>query len=168
MGKTDNIKRAKRLKEAKRQREQDVLMASGQEPAAKVLKNRIEQKGGKVLLNQGPVKYSELLKSFVNEILLYDDTSDKVKLKYMFGIHAWNCAIIKETSEETYLKAKNEFADVFSKMSEAEILFDELVELKQNKFLEYKDVIVDFEIKKIRGNDYNLTVATSPYDAVKR
>ena len=38
MGKADNIKRAKKLKEAKRKREQDALFASGLGPAAQTLK----------------------------------------------------------------------------------------------------------------------------------
>ena len=43
-----------------------------------------------------------------------------------------------------------------------EQLFDEMVKRKEEEFSEYKNIIADFEIKKIKGLDYDLTVATTP------
>ena len=167
MGKTDNIKRAKRLKEAKRQRERETFITTGQGPAAIALKKRIESMGGQVLMNQGPVKYSELLESFANFILEDDDNIDMIRFKLMFAVHVWNCAIIRETNEERYLELKNQLADTFNKMSEAEELFDEMVQHKQEEFLDYKNLIVDFEVKMTRANHIELSVTTIPYDAAK-
>jgi len=167
MGKTDNIKRAKKLKEAKRKREQDALIASGQGPAAKEIKKRVEQMGGMVMMNKGPVKYSELFKAFVTPMLDKEDNLEFVKSKFMFAQHAWNCAVIKETNKERFLTLKNEFSDMFSKLPESEELFDNLLERKQEEFADYKNLIANFEIKKIRGNDFDLTVATVPYKSAK-
>jgi hypothetical protein len=44
MGKTDNIKSAKRLKAAKRKREQEVLISSGNGPGSMEIKKRVELK----------------------------------------------------------------------------------------------------------------------------
>ena len=38
---------------------------------------------------------------------------------------------------------------------EIEQLFDDMVQRKQEVFFEYKNIIADFEIKKIRGVDYD-------------
>jgi hypothetical protein len=69
MGKKENIKRAKRLKEAKRKREQEALLAAGLGPAAKILQERKAKDGIKTQLNTGKVKYSQLLIEFVRPII---------------------------------------------------------------------------------------------------
>ena len=166
MGKTDNIKRAKRLKEAKRQRDQDALIASGQGPAAKELKKRIELEGVEVITNQEPLKYSELLESFAIFMVEEIDTIDMIRLKLMFAIHAWNSAVIRETNEERYLELKNEYADLFADTPESEEIFDNLVERKQKLFAEYTNIIADFEVEKILSKGIKLTVTSVPYDAI--
>ena len=44
-------------------------------------------------------------------------------------------------------------------------LFDEMVKAKLEKFGEFTNIIADFEIKRSRGMDYNLTVASIPQKA---
>ncbi|MBK6966430.1 MAG: hypothetical protein IPH20_21620 [Bacteroidales bacterium] len=51
MGRNNNIKRAKRLKEAKRKRELEALISSGNGPGAEEIRKRSESKGGLVLPN---------------------------------------------------------------------------------------------------------------------
>ena len=162
MGKADNIKRAKRLKEAKRKREQDALIASGLGPAGKTLQERSTKNGYVTQLNNGKVKYSELLKEFVHPIVNDQDDISSLRTKYTIGAHAWNAATLKEKREEVYQLAKKDFIKIMSDVPEIEELFNEMVKRKQEEFAEFKNIIVDFEIKKHRGVDYELTVATTP------
>jgi hypothetical protein len=163
MGKKENIKRAKRLKEAKRKREQEALLAAGLGPAAKILQERKAKDGIKTQLNTGKVKYSQLLIEFVRPIISPKDDISVIKEKYAFGALVWNISILREKSEEVYQLAKKDIARIMPfYASEIEQLFDEMVKRKQEKFFEYKNIITDFEIRKIRGLDYDLTVATTP------
>ena len=162
MGKTDNIKRAKKLREAKRKREQDALIAAGLGPAGIALQKRTALNGGETIINQGTIKYSELLKAFVHPIILESDDIAVIKTKYTFGAHAWNAATMREKSEEIYQLAKKDFTSISPNAPEVGQLFDEMAKCKQEEFSEYKNIIADFEIKKIRGLDYDLTVATIP------
>ena len=102
MGKAENIKRAKKLREAKRKRDQDALITAGLGPAGKEIQQRNAQKGIQTQLNQGRVKYSELLKEFVDPIVGDEDDISIVRTKYTFGAHAWNAATLREKSEEVY------------------------------------------------------------------
>lgn len=162
MGKADNIKRARKLKEAKRKREQDALTAAGLGPAGKALHIRNAKNGIETRLNNGKVKYSELLKEFVHPLVSKDDDISIVKTKYTFGAHAWNMATLREKSEEIYQLAKKDISSLMPGVPEIELLFDEMVKRKQEVFSDYKNIIADFEIKKISGVDYDLTVATTP------
>lgn len=161
MGKTDNIKRAKRLKEAKRKREQDALIAAGLGPAGKALQQRNINSGIETQLNTGKIKYSELLKEFVHPIVSETNDISILKIKYIFGAHAWNAATLREKSEDVYQLAKKDISLIMPDTPEIEQLFDEMVKRKQEEFSEFKNIIADFEIKKIRGLDYDLTVATT-------
>ncbi|MFO0477954.1 MAG: hypothetical protein ACK50L_04125 [Bacteroidota bacterium] len=162
MGKADNIKRAKKLKEAKRKREQDALIAAGLGPASKALLERNTNTGVETRLNTGKIKYSELLKEFVHPIVSETDDISIVRTKYTFGAHAWNAATLREKSEEVYQLTKKDISSIMPDTPEIEQLFDEMVKRKQEEFSEFKSIIADFEIKKIRGLDYDLTVATTP------
>jgi hypothetical protein len=161
MGKPENRKRAKRLKEAKRKREQDALINAGLGPASKTLQERSAKNGIETQLNNGKVKYSELLKEFVHPIVSETDDISIVRTKYTFGAHAWNAATLREKSEEVYQLAKKDMVNIMPNVPELEQLFDEMAKRKQEEFSEYKNIIADFEIKKIRGLDYDLTVATT-------
>lgn len=165
MGKADNIKRAKKLKEAKRKRERDELFASGLGHAAQTLKQRNDEKGIITTINQGKVKYSELLKAFVSPIIDELDDISIVRSKYMLGAFAWNASILKSNNEESFLLAKKEILDLTPDIPEIEPLFDEMVNTKLEDFGEYTFIIADFEIKKMRGIDYELTVAITPVKA---
>ena len=107
-------------------------------------------------------KYSELLKEFVHPIVSEADDISIVRTKYVFGAHAWNAAIMREKSEEVYQLAKKDISSIMPDVPEIEQLFDEMAKRKQEEFSEFKNIIADFEIKKIRGLDYDLTVATTP------
>jgi len=165
MGKTDNIKRAKRLKEAKRKREQDALIAAGLGPAGIELRKKKHHDGTEFRHNEGKVKYSELLSEFVAPIIENIDDEKILKTKYLFGSFVWNAAILKEINESKYFKIKDEVCSLgidIHDIQDIENLFEEMAVRKQREFSEYTNLIMDVEVKKIRGNDYDLTVATSP------
>lgn len=162
MGRTANIKRAKRLKEAKRKREKDALIAAGLGPAGKELQERNAENGIVTRLNNDKIKYSELLKEFVRPLMSEGDNIAIVRTKYTLGAYAWNAAILREKSEKGYQSAKKEVSSITPDVPEIELLFDEMVKHKQEWFADYKNIIADFEIKKIRGLDFDLTVATTP------
>ena len=161
MGKTENIKRVKRLKESKRKREQDALIAAGLGPAGKTLQQRNTNSGIEPRFNSGKIKYSELFKEFVHPIVKHSDDIRIIKTKYLFGSFAWNASIIKNKNHEEYLRAKKTALSPIGEIPEAEQLFDEMVRRKEEEFAEYQNVIIDIEIKKISGLDYDLTVATT-------
>jgi hypothetical protein len=165
MGKADNIKRAKKLKEAKRKREQDALLASGFGSAAQTLKQRNDEKGIITTINQGKVKYSEVLKAFVSPIIDELDDISIVRSKYMLGAFAWNAAFLKVENEESFQLAKKEILELTADVPEIEPLFDEMVKTKLEDFGELTFIIADLEIKKTRGIDYELTVAIAPLKA---
>ena len=163
MGKINNIKRLKRIKAAKRQRELDELIASGKGPASEAIKERVNSIGGITKLNTSTIRYSELFKSFVYPILDIDDDLISLKMKFTIGGLAWNAAVIRETDETAYLSYKNKITKdlPFYKAFEAD--FDNLVLHKQQEFSVHKHMIMDFEIKDLKGPNYEISVAVAPY-----
>ncbi len=168
MGKADNLKRAKKLKEAKRKRENDALLAAGYSPSAIAVKRRSTLNGDETIINQGQIKYSKLLESFVEPIMSNDDDIATVKAKYTFGALVWNAATMRELSEEAFQVAKVEHANIVQNNPGLAKLFDEMTKRKQEEFSEYKSIIAEFDIRKIRGVDYDLTVATIPLQDISK
>lgn len=157
MGKSENSKRALWFREYKRKQEE--LNLAGLSPAGKILVKRSVKKGGEIWINKGEIKYSELLEEYVKPIISPNDDIAIIKTKYIFGAHVWNATILREKSEEIYQLAKKDVIKICPNKAEFEKLFDEMAKRKQEEFSEYKNIIADFEIKKNRGLDYDLTVA---------
>jgi hypothetical protein len=164
MGKADNIKRAKKIKEAKRKREQDAIIAAAEGPAGQVMRSRIVKNGFKTKLNDEPVKYSELLKLFVQPIIMNTDNFSIIRTKYLFAVHVWNTVIMRERSEDLYQMAKKDLLKLSGNQTDFEELFNEMEKRKKEEFNEFKNIIADMEIKKIRGLNYDLTVATTSFN----
>jgi 16S rRNA C1402 N4-methylase RsmH len=98
----------------------------------------------------------------VHPIVGVNDDITIIKTKYTFGAQAWNAATMREKSEELYQLAKKDVSAIMPGSTEITQLFEEMVKRKQKEFSAFKNIIADFEIKKIRGFDYDLTVATIP------
>jgi hypothetical protein len=162
MGKSENIKRAKKLKEAKRKREADAQIAQGLGPAGKALQQKSKELGVETQLNMSGVKYSDLLKLFVEPTIEKTDGVSDLKTKLAFGLLAWNAAIMGEKDEKYILGTKEELIKLTPGNNEILQLFDEMVTRKHEKFGQYKGIIEHFELRKIKGVDYDLTVAYSP------
>lgn len=166
MGKAENIKRARRLKAAKKKREEDAIMSSGLSPAGKTLFKRHQATGVKSIPNTSNVKYSQILADFVDPIVDEMDDINIIRGKYALAVQAWNAATLREKSEETYRLAKKEFISLMENKHELAQLFDEMVKQKQDEFLKYKFIIKDFRLTKIRGLDYDLSVVVVPLNAL--
>ncbi|HMG16692.1 MAG TPA: hypothetical protein VK590_14640 [Saprospiraceae bacterium] len=154
MGKSDNIKRARRLKEAKQKREQDII-----------LRQRIlnDPESGVIIQNKSKVKYSELFTSFVSYIIDEEDSFEIIKLKYFLAMNAWNLSVIKEFKPDMYDEIKRDIYPMIERETGIELL-EEMQEHKKDKYSEYKVLFESFDIKKIHGFDYNVTVVVVPVD----
>ena len=122
MGKADNIRRAKKLKEAKRKREMDALPFVDLGPAAKAMVKRKTREGATMRQNNGEILYSNLLYQYLTPILSDDDEFELFKVKIVFGIFTWNAAILREKNEEAYITAKGDVLKIFSYQPDAEKL----------------------------------------------
>jgi hypothetical protein len=162
MGKTENVKRAKKLKEAKRKREVEALMAQGLGPAGKALQQKSKELGVETRLNMSGVKYSDLLKLFVEPTIDKTDSISNLKIKLAFGLLTWNAAIMGEKDEKYILNTKDELLKLTPGNHEILQLFDDMVTRKKEKFYQFKNIIEHFELRKIQGGDYDLTVAHTP------
>lgn len=166
MGRAENIKRAKKLTEAKRKREQIAKVNEGLGPASFELKQRISKNGIEIQSNKGKIKFSELLQEFVQPFISdYDDIS-VVRDKFTIGVHAWNTANAKIKMKEIYQFAKADIIKIVPGIPNVEQIFDKMIERKQKKYPEYNTFFADFEIKKIHGDDYDLSVATTTLEGI--
>jgi len=156
LGKTDNIKRAKRLKEAKRKREQDITLRQ---------RTINDSESGVIIQNKNKVKYSELLTSFVSYIIDEEDSFEIIKLKYFLAMNAWNLSVIKEFKPDMYDEIKRDIYPMIEKETGIELL-EEMKQYKNDEYSEYKVLFESFDIKKIRGFEYNVTVVVVPVDGI--
>lgn len=161
MGKTDNIRRAKKLKEQKRKRLQEQTTLSGTSNVSASFKSKLESEGNTVIYNKSKVKYSELLDSFVQPLLGPDDTLDSIKTKFIFGAFVWNAAIIRENSEDEFIAAKKHVLSNLTHIPDTESVFDEMVNRKQEEFSEFRHLIIEVDVEKKSGLDYQLNIAVS-------
>ncbi len=164
MGRKNNIKSARKLIDAKRKREQEASIAAGLGPAGIALNKRVTLNGGIIIPNQG-IKYSKLLEDFISPMLSANDDISSIKIKCTIAVWVWNAAIMKQKSKESFQLAKKELTSLMPEVPEIGELFDDMAKRKEDEFSDYNNIIVDFEIKKNRGGDFDLTVATSPFDS---
>jgi hypothetical protein len=164
MGKSDNIKRAKRLKEAKRKREHDTLIQEANGPASIELRERVALRGAKTQINKGTIKNSELLKQFVQPLLLDTDSLNQVKGKFMLAVMAWNAATVREISEKEYKKINNDATSLLPDDPHLPVLFQELVRIKNEDYSRHKVIFIDFELQKLHKADFEISVVAIPLD----
>lgn len=161
MGKAENVKRAKKLKEAKRRHEQELLKPSIHDQLKSLISNSTKPHEPVITIDDN-AKNTGLLDSFVNSIIIEGDESDIIKTKYFFAIRAWNAALIKEKSEEIYQTILKDILKITSGSPEMELLFDELVLRKQAEFTQHKNLFVDFKFVKLNEINYDIRVSTAP------
>lgn len=166
MGKSDNIKRAKKLKEAKRQREKEAMVAAGiVKPSGSLIK-KIKDAGDIVLQNTSSLKFSQILQDFVSIILNEEDVNNisNLESKLIFASQAWNAAVFKEAYEAEYFLNRKDFLDKFNGLPEVEKMFDELVKRKQEDFAEFKILYGELELKETKKAGLVLTTEVSIFN----
>ena len=91
-----------------------------------------------------------MLGLFITPYLEKKDNIDQTIMKFILATHAWNTAIISELSVEDFKRAKEKIENFRIKpyLSLIQIELEGLVKRKKDKFAEFNDIIVDFEIKK--------------------
>lgn len=111
--------------------------------------------------NSKTVKYAEVLKNFVHPTIDEGDSMEVIEKKYAFGVHVWNAANVKELNPEMFERARLQVTQKSHDKTEAEALFDEMVDFKYKEFADYKKVVIDFEVLEKVGGGYNITVASA-------
>jgi hypothetical protein len=165
MGKSDNIKRAKKLKEAKRQREKEALIALGVIKPSKSLRDKIKDDGNIFLENTSNLKFSDILQNFVSTIVNEEDEDniDHLRAKLIFGSQAWNAAVFKEENEDEYVISRKKFIDKLNGLAGVDKMFDNLVKRKEEHFAEFKVLYGEIDLKKNKSG-LVLTTAVSIFN----
>lgn len=97
---------------------------------------------------------------FIQTIEKTDDFST-IEKKYAFGVHVWNATNIRKKHPELFEEARNQVIEKAENKTEAEALFNEMVDFKEQEFADYKRVFIDFEILEKIEEGYNVTAASA-------
>lgn len=173
MGKTKNIKRAKMLRQRKKEREKEnssttAMSADSRTLARSKMKERLEN----VYNTEVEFSYrsksagrkisdvlSEMIKPLMDKTTTFEEEQNLVGL----GVVAWNLGVIKKKhGEKEMRKTLKGFGRRFPKSVKPLLLY--YVEVKCNKYGEYNEVIVDYDYSSLNDYENNLTVS---YEIVK-
>jgi hypothetical protein len=170
VSRSDNIKRAKLLRKKKKEREKQNQYDDQFEKDQQELIQRANEEGNKVY-NRSELGKKEKISTLVLEMIFpllktaYDekDTRGIISL----GVAAWNAGIIKSTLGEKEMNNLLRSNKVNITKEELRLLED-YIDLKCNKYDQYKDFITDFKISFEKGGILNFTVLTGePFNKKK-
>jgi len=162
MSKSDNIKRAKLLRERKRERERGLKQTDQlKKDQQKLLENATKE--GHKIVDRSVFGRKEKISSLLLEMIypLFDDARNEEEVRGIvsFGLVAWNCGIIKATSGELELKkAMQGFKSQES--IENRNLLEEYINIKCSKYQQYTELIVDYKISFEKDGRLNFSVVT--------
>jgi hypothetical protein len=161
MGRKENIKRMKRLKEEKKRRQNAETLRGIAEKATMNLEQRLSATDA-VIRNTNPVKYSEILRQLVAPYL--DECTDCATTKELLlaGAAAWNLAVMKDVLdarqfEETVRETKGGL-----KSPDAFGFIEALMERKDQLYKKHKVIIADVELSDNGTKVYGISVAVTP------
>jgi hypothetical protein len=162
MSKADNVKRAKLLRQRKKEREKQVLMNGHLEKDNQILRDKAANDNVKIINREllgRKEKISTVLLEMVEPLLFTAYDEEDARGIVTLGVVAWNCGIIKQTmGAEKLREAMKEFKS--RENSEERKLLDEYIKIKCNKYDKYNDFITDFQISFEHGGRMNFTVLT--------
>ncbi|MEI6050654.1 MAG: hypothetical protein WCS03_17290 [Bacteroidota bacterium] len=146
MSKTDNIKRAKLLKQKKRGRETLLHQDDQLEKDQQKLKQAANKEGFKVIDRSVfgiKEKVSTLLLEMVYPLFYEARNEEDIRNMVILGVAAWNSGIIKAT------KGKKELDKILKSIKgnediETRKLIDEYIDIKCTKYSQYNDFITKF------------------------
>jgi hypothetical protein len=162
MSKAGNKKRAKLLRQRKKERERQTLLNAAMQKDQEFLHEKVEKENIKIIdraLLGRKEKISSLLIEMIEPVLYTASDEEEARGIVSMGISAWNCGIIKQLFGEEKLEAAlKKFKG--KKYSEERQLLDEYIDIKCNKYSLYNDYITDFKISFEIDGSMNLTVLT--------
>ncbi|HLG04372.1 MAG TPA: hypothetical protein VI731_12310 [Bacteroidia bacterium] len=156
MGRKENIKRTKHLREIKEKKILAALEHAGIGPLDLRVKHRENLEKTKPGINQDMVDYAELIRDFVSPLINQDDNLDSIRTKIVFGITVWNAAVLQDAGGEIYLLAKSHVDELIDETPELGEQLDSLVGRKYEDFEDYDHLISGFEFKRLDDRSYEL------------
>jgi hypothetical protein len=162
MSKSDNIKRAKLLRQQKKERKKQLLENDLLLNDKQVLKERAGKNNSVVIdrsLLAGKEKISTILLEMIKPVLFTAQDEEDARGIISMGVAAWNCGILKQTIGEEKLKDVMKSFKSNENSAERKLLV-EYINIKCDKFGQYNDLITDFQVSFERDGKLNFTVLT--------
>lgn len=164
MGKTKNRKRAKMLRQRKKERENEKFSKPDNSTyALSKIKRRLDKEfNSDVKFNYKKKtkgrKISDVVSEMIQPLMEEARTFKEEQHIVGLGVMAWNLGVIKiNNGEEEMQKAIKGFGIKLPK--EIMDLLLDYCEIKCEKYSEYNEFIVDYEFTKINSHQNNLTVS---------
>ncbi|MBM3404142.1 MAG: hypothetical protein FJY10_04550 [Bacteroidetes bacterium] len=162
MSKSDNIKRAKLLRQRKKEREKQALLNDNLLKDQQLLREKAEKENVKIVdrsILGGKEKISTVLLEMIKPVFFTAQDEEDARGIVSMGVVAWNCGIIKQTLGED--KLEDAMRTFKSKEDSWERnLLNEYIEIKCNQYSQYNDFITDFQLSFERDGRMNFTVLT--------
>jgi len=159
-----NRKRARLARQ--RKKEMTSPARTVQSESRKKIKSRLFRQHGKIEIREnkpGEKKISAVVLKMLRPLLKEAATIEDEKRVVQMGIMAWNMGIIKTFKGEDALQES--LQDIKTSIPEGTMdLLMQVVDWKCTRYSKYGQFIYDFEIKRIPGDNINLTVA---YESVE-
>lgn len=162
MGRKENVKRMRRLKELKKQRERQADLDKIAQTATDKLSDRLSREQDTIITrNHGPVKYSELLQEVVAPFLNKCTNYREANNLFHAGALAWNMSVMKETvSEEKYARLVDDAKKLMRSDEDLYSILKVLIDRKEHLFKNHKVIIAGLELTET-GKDYGISVAVN-------
>lgn len=170
MSKSDNIKRAKLLRQRKKEREKQVLLNDNLLKDQQLLREKAEKENVKIVdrsMLGRKEKISTVLLEMIKPVLFTAQDEEDARGIVSMGVVAWNSGIIKQTLGEDKLEdAMKAFKS--EKDSWERNLLNEYIEIKCNQYSQYNDFITDFQLSFERDGRMNFSVLTVITDDIAK
>ena len=166
MGRKENLKRMKKLREQKQLRQASEAnqkeMNSIAEEAMGVLQKKLSP-FHPMRRNTGSIKYSDVLSSFVRPYLDESFNFNETQGLFFAGSAAWNMAITKQVSgEDEFEKALKLAKEQLQRDHDIRIL-EELIARKLKDFAHFKIIFTDVVLTETeKPYTYGVSVAVTP------
>jgi hypothetical protein len=163
MGRKENIKRMKKLREQKPARQAAEVYQRDTnriaEEAIQVLQKKISP-FQPLRRNTGPIKYSDVLSSFVKPYLTECSNYYETQGLFFVGVAAWNVAVTKQVAGDEGFKEAFQRAKEHLKSDEEIRILEELVAIKLKHFALFKVMFRDVVLTETDITDaYGVSVA---------
>ena len=164
MGKAENRKRAKRLRQRKKERENEKSpKLDNSTPALSKIKKRLDKELNADVKfnyknNSDGRKISDVVSELVQPLLEEARSFKEEQFIVGLGVMAWNLGVIKKTKGEKEVKKT---IKSFGKKFPQDVvnLLLEYSEIKCENYSEYNEFIIDYEFTNINSHQNNLTVS---------